>query len=87
MVQGSALLTVLINSLDDVSFVDDRKQRELILKRSDLGPERHRKSRIVGHPNRKFNWTTCQCPTYEAPEQVDLGVEVFIKAFPGEEAF
>jgi len=30
MVQGSALLPVLINSLDDVSFVDDRKQREVI---------------------------------------------------------
>lgn len=30
MVQGSALLPVLINRLDDVSFVDDRKQREVI---------------------------------------------------------
>ena len=28
MVQGSALSTILINSLDDVSFVDERKQGE-----------------------------------------------------------
>ena len=36
---------------------------------------------MVGHPNRKFNWNTCQCPTYEPPEQVGLGVEVVYKGF------